>query len=331
MKLSIIIPAYNAEKTLVECVQSISSELPSENLVEIILINDGSKDNTDRISRELSKKNKFIKYIKNENHGVSYTRNIGIKMSTGDYVMFVDADDKLRVNWYKNIMDTINTRKNPADIYYFNNNINSKTYNKTDMILEIVGMKNSLKYLSAPWSKLYKRSLLIKNNILFIDKIINGEDTLFNLECINKCKSYKLIKKGIYSYRISPFSATQSFNEKIFDSDINFHNNLKKILDLYPSKGNQAICNYLLYNAIFIISQRISYNKTYNRDTKGHYEKLSKYPYSKALIPQGINVFKILIVNLIRKRAYFFVYNIFKAKRVLKIRGAKHEEYFIEI
>ena len=331
MKLSIIIPAYNAEKTLTECVQSILSELPSQNMIEVILINDGSKDKTDKICRELSKKNKFIKYIKNDNHGVSCTRNIGIKKATGDYVMFVDADDKLCINWYKNIMNTINRGKNTVDIYYFNTNIDYETYNKTNMILEIVGIKNRLKYISAPWSKLYKRSLLIENNILFVDNIINGEDMLFNLECINKCKSYKLIKKGIYSYRISPFSATQSFNENIFESDINFHNNLEKILNLNSSKINQVICNYLLYNAIFTIAQRISCNKKYNAHTKEYYKKLLKSPYSNALTPKNIKGSKKLIVNLIRKRAYFFVYNIFQMKRALKIRVSKQEEYFIEI
>ena len=101
---SLIIPAYNAEKYISNCIQSILSQNFSKKKYEIIIINDASKDKTQRICNKFKKKNKFIKVLNNKkNLGVSSSRNLGVKSASGKYVIFVDSDDSIKKNSLKNL------------------------------------------------------------------------------------------------------------------------------------------------------------------------------------------------------------------------------------
>lgn len=112
IKVSVIIPAYNAEKYIKMTVESIINQTLKE--IEVIIINDGSTDNTLSIINELEKKDDRIIIINNENKGVSYSRNIGIKKSRGEYLAFIDADDWIEKNYLK---DTYNiAEKQELDI-----------------------------------------------------------------------------------------------------------------------------------------------------------------------------------------------------------------------
>ena len=328
IKLSIIIPIYNAENYIEDCMKSILDEIDNQTEIEVIMINDGSTDNSDKICNELNKNNKVVRYIKQSNKGVAQTRNRGIKEANGNYIMFVDADDKMTKNWYKNIMSNINDE---ADIYYFQSSIFPKNYDKPDIIFEIVDIKHNLQYMAAPWSKIYKREFLIKNKILFPANIINGEDMLFNIQCIQNCNTFKEISHGIYAYRISPFSATHRFDDKIFDSDLKFHKILNKILNLKNTPSKEMITNYLLYNAIYTLAERISYSTKYNITIKKYLKKLLQFPYKDANTPKNIPIKKKIIVCLIRAHCFLLVYNIFNLKRYLKSKTNYNEEYFINL
>ena len=100
-KVSIIVPAYNAEKNIEQCINSIENQTYKD--IEIIIINDGSKDNTQKISENLKKIYKNIIVVNQENKGVSQSRNTGIDKATGEYIMFVDSDDFIE----KNMIETI--------------------------------------------------------------------------------------------------------------------------------------------------------------------------------------------------------------------------------
>lgn len=99
-KISVIIPVYNAEKTLEKCVESVEKNKAN---LELILVNDGSIDGSDKIVQKLKEKYSNIQYIKKENGGLSDARNIGIEKATGDYISFVDSDDYIDEKLYKNL------------------------------------------------------------------------------------------------------------------------------------------------------------------------------------------------------------------------------------
>ena len=111
MKLSIVIPIYNAEKYIEECLASILPEMDDE--IELLLIDDGSTDSSYNVIQRYEKSN--IRILHHENHGVSYTRNRGIAEAAGTYIMFVDADDRLSPGWSKVVLKEC-ARK--ADVIY---------------------------------------------------------------------------------------------------------------------------------------------------------------------------------------------------------------------
>ena len=115
-KISIIVPVYNAEKYLVECLNSLVEQTYKN--IEIILIDDGSIDNSAKICDEYAKKDERIKVVHQKNSGVSVARNNGLDMHTGDYVMFVDSDDWIELNTCEILINNIIS--NDKDILIYN-------------------------------------------------------------------------------------------------------------------------------------------------------------------------------------------------------------------
>ena len=217
MKLSIIIPVYNGEKYIGPCLSSILDNDYFD--YELIIINDGSTDNSKKIIENIA--DNRIKLFNNRNYGVSYSRNYGIEKASGKYIMFVDADDFLDTQWHSKVLCQL---KND-DIYIFSNK--NVSDNKKILSRQIVGVNGDGIMIAAPFSKIYKKSLLQEKNIRFNEKIINGEDMLFNLKSIKECNTLKIINLSFYKYRINFGSATKSFNEQILESDKEFQWELK--------------------------------------------------------------------------------------------------------
>ena len=135
MKLSIIIPVYNAAKFLKECMDSIVLEINDQ--IEVLLLDDGSQDKSYELIKNYE--NSQIRVFHHENHGVSYTRNRGIQEAQGDYIMFVDADDKLCSGWCQVVMQAIKKRSN---IIYFGQSA-CVLPKKEDIIYGIFGIRTS--------------------------------------------------------------------------------------------------------------------------------------------------------------------------------------------
>ncbi|MBO6271731.1 glycosyltransferase family 2 protein [bacterium] len=165
--MSIIIPVFNAEKTISKCLNSILKQVYKN--WECIIINDGSTDNSLAICKEYQNKDKRFKIFTTENKGVSAARNKGIKESTGEYICFVDADDTLN----QNKLDICYKLSylNDADIVYHsinvfvNNNFKTIWDNTYEGIIDIDNIVNIQYYFSNVLTKLYKASLIKDNNI----------------------------------------------------------------------------------------------------------------------------------------------------------------------
>lgn len=227
MKLSIIIPIYNAEHYLEECIESILPEM-KEN-IELLLIDDGSTDSSYDIVKRYEKSNICI--LHHENHGVSYTRNRGIAESTGTYIMFVDADDRLLPGWSKVVLKDCASK---ADVIYFSQKIAGphEEIKKIDIVHGIFGIVDgsNLGNMSSPCSKLYRREFLLQKQIQFDTKLINGEDGLFNLEVILKAEKYELYQKSFYQYRIYIGSSSKRYSERFFESNLRYFSLGEKLL-----------------------------------------------------------------------------------------------------
>ena len=255
-KLSIIIPAYNAEQYIKQCLDSIlQNSKESLSKTEIIVINDGSTDNTLKILESYNH-HKNIKIHTTKNQGVSAARNLGISLAKGEWVTFIDADDTVNSNFSKVVSLVENSRSS----FIIFSNYDIETTDKK--ILTTQTLQSSM-YLSGPWSKVYNRQFLVKHKILFEKDILMGEDMLFNLEVIQNSDAIESYKMGFYNYRQNNNSATRRFNQKIIESDKNFYKKLEKIL-IKPHAPQEEMVQ-LIQNeksrAVLSLLTRISYSR----------------------------------------------------------------------
>lgn len=324
-KLSIIIPIYNGEKFIIKCINSIIKELDDK--IEVLLINDGSTDSSETICKKFISKN--VKLISNSNHGVSYSRNNGIDLSIGEYIMFLDIDDYLSNGWRKKIFDVID--KNDFDVAFFSKEYTVLSeYNKEILIQSIFGVSNNVKWISTPWSKVFKRKFLLKNKIYFTPGIINGEDMLFNAKVLINTDNYLFKNENIYNYRIVNTSVTKSFNNNIFDSDIKFQEELIKILST-SNINFDKISKHCIQNALIMFIRKISMVKLKN--SKQFFYIFKQEPY-QSYINSKNNVYESFknkfFIKLLKIKKYKFTIIIMKIFRTIKQRKTK-KEYFIKI
>ena len=213
IKISIVVPVYNAEKYLDECITSILNQ--TYNNFELILINDGSIDNSLEICNKYSLGDNRIKVINKINEGVSRARNIGIEVSTGDYLMFVDSDDTIQKNSLDIIVDNI--KKYSSDILifglahynFYNESIISSSIRmwNEEAILSIDDFKNNFRFLFntldlfSSCNKCFNLHTIKKNNIRFDEEVVVYEDFLFNINVFEVIDTISNIPSVLYNYR----------------------------------------------------------------------------------------------------------------------------------
>lgn len=221
--LSIIIPIYNAEKYLNECIKSICNQEIKN--IEIILINDGSTDKSHKICEKYVKIDSRIVYIKNKNQGCSITRNLGINIAKGKYITFVDSDD-----WYTStqfLKDIIQKMElNKIEILVFGIERIFKNGKREQILpIEIKDKKkiyDQKKIFNSPCNKIYLKSLIKEQNIYFPEKSHMGEDMIFNLKVLYFVEKIHIVEKIYYFYRNHDESVSYKL-EKAFDIYIAFN------------------------------------------------------------------------------------------------------------
>lgn len=205
VKVSIIIPAYNVEKYILKCINSLLEQTEKE--IEIIVVDDGSKDKTNLIVKEIIKKHANIVLIEQENKGVSAARNTGLQNAKGKYTMFIDADDWLEKDAIENLYKTAETesyelirfekvielpyKRVASNPIFEEENITPQDLQKK--FLE-VGSLNSV-CLNFTLSKLIQ-----DNKIVFNDNLKFAEDMIFTLDLITKAKNVKYLPNAYYHY-----------------------------------------------------------------------------------------------------------------------------------
>ena len=196
--ISIIIPIYNAEKYISKCLDSLINQTYTN--IEIICVNDGSTDNSLMELNKYANIDRRIKIINTDNKGVSCARNLGLKNASGDYVLFVDADDWLDLNACNILNQALNNSQ--YDLLFFNF---IKVYGKQHIkknISKIVNKSNHKNIYSNALMKCccFKREFLEKNNILFLENISISEDNIFVLCCLFSNPQIKVICDYLYFY-----------------------------------------------------------------------------------------------------------------------------------
>lgn len=212
--VSVIVPVYNVEKYISRCVESILQQEHSN--IEVILVNDGSKDNSGKIIDGYKAKDKRVTVIHQSNMGVSAARNAGLKKANGKYVMFVDGDDYVEqdyVSYFLSIVLDNNLLMAVGKEFYSVDSSEQteddvKIYPAEKIIEDIyIGTVNV-----AVWNKIYDRTFLVNNNIFFDKNIWYGEGMLFNIKCLQYADNVAVGKRKVYHQVYNPNSAMRKFN-----------------------------------------------------------------------------------------------------------------------
>ncbi len=251
--LSIIVPVYNASKYLKSTLDSISNQTYGN--IEVLLIDDGSTDDSPELCLEMTKKDSRFKYYRTENGGPSKARNLGIKLAQGEYIGFCDSDDLLDHSMYSlliNYLENNNSDIALCDIYSERNNGNfgfpwkdgtvfSNNDIYTQVIAAMVGVlpEEEDNKIIPVWGSvvrgLYKREIIIKNKIRFPKDIHFAEDLIFSLNYLMKAKKIVICNYSLYYYKDNKNSIMNSF----FNYKIGMFNDRKKLIEYIYS----IICN----------------------------------------------------------------------------------------
>lgn len=316
MDLSIIIPVFNTDiECFKRCINSISFKKIK---YEIIVVDDGSNyDFNQEYSRFINElKSKNIRIIKKENGGVSSARNIGIKESNGEYIMFVDSDDILF-----SIRMELDKLDKEYDVLLFDKSyvVDNKEYIKKELPFDSGEIEiNDIFYqiiehdrCHSPVAKLLKRSFLLQNKLRFDENMIQGEDALFNINIFNNKPSVYYISESIYGYYFDEVTSNNRWinkTEQVFNNYKYVLNAKEMLIELLPNTKRQELYSYLYKNFInYFFQYGIELSKFKN--TKAYYTRVK--PFLIDTLPSNI---KMNFSTTIKKRIVFLnsklVYNI---------------------
>lgn len=205
---SIIVPIYNVESYLDKCIQSVLSQTYQD--FELILVDDGSKDSSGMICDRFAQQDARIKVIHKQNAGVSVARNVGIEQAGGEYVCFIDSDDWIENDYLQKVNDNISD----FDILFFGSvwhyedgssrslSIQAGQYREStqDAISSLLVNDIDINYFGFTWNKIFRRDIIERCHIRFVEGLAISEDEVFTLAYCNHIRSLKIIEAPLYHY-----------------------------------------------------------------------------------------------------------------------------------
>ncbi len=323
-KISIIVPIYNAEKFLHKCINSILCQTFSD--FELILVDDGSPDNSGKICDEYERRDHRVTVIHKKNGGVSSARNAGIEVAKGEYICFVDSDDYVERDYIECLVNTKSKYPNIKNIwcsFYVlsdSEDIKVNSYESGNSGKVIVVSKKQImtiheKWLTPmPWNKLYEAEIIKCNNIKMDEELSLGEDFIFNIEYIDFANSddILIINKPLVYYKSDN---ENSLDNKYYKNLLQIYQKINSQLKKYLLKWNadeEEIKKY--YNTVYFSYERILKNTMSRNNSDSFYKKI-KYNNSIIKSDEFNNCIKNMQYNLpvvlktsYKIKNYYFIY-----------------------
>lgn len=272
--ISVIVPVYNTEKYLERCIKSIINQSYKD--LEIVLINDGSTDNSLAVCNTFAEKDKRIKVYSFSNAGVSHARNFGIQHAHGEYIYFVDSDDEVENDGIQKMVDSFESNCEFVIAGYNeiepNENFVKKTWgqrkiNKYEAMNSVLDENGVGGYL---WNKLFRSTIIKKNNLKFDDNIYVWEDVLFVMQYLVNCENIQLISDSVYKYCRRTGSAVEfsKFTPKLY-SQIDAIQKIQEIT--YSNKSLHELLEYRKIRCCLGLLRSMGLGKEID---KGHVNKI---------------------------------------------------------
>ncbi len=295
--VSIIIPAYNVDNYLEECVHSLLCQTYKN--YEVIIIDDGSTDNTYTVGRRLTDESANVKLFRQENQGVSIARNAGIQKANGEFVVFVDADDIVAPQYIETLVEC--AKRSDMGMVGFTSerekiatkvNMNIVDICASDMMESILCGTNYDGYL---WNKIFLKKIIEDNNLKFQKNIVVWEDLLFVVQYLKKCDKVSILDEMLYYYRYREGSAVNNTRIDKYRSKYEVMTEIKKKNFSYSCQSQKRI-SCLYFQTMFSYLNRIPVRE--NKSNKLA-EILSKVDVVELLRQKNINfLFKFLYLKI---------------------------------
>lgn len=342
-KVSVIIPIYNVEKYLARCMDSLLNQTLED--IEIIMVDDGSTDNSPMMCDEYEKKDKRVKVVHKKNNGLGMARNSGLEIANGQYVAFIDSDDFIDRNAFKEMYEVAKLYE--ADMCmagYYQFNTKDGTSNKIELFKETKVFNAdevksiSYKMVGAPpeaisdeyfgmsvWKNLYSLDLLKKTNMLFCsEREFVSEDAIFHLSLVPKMNTIVTLNNCYYYYcNNNDVSLSSTFRDGKFDEYKKLYMKEIELLSKYNilEDGKFYIARMFLGNirnhmkqlscSGYSVKKRLDIVKTITNDPLLQ-EVLSWYPYNKN--PRAQRLFS----TVLKKKILFLIIVFAKLQAVRK-------------
>lgn len=307
MKYSVIIPAYNSEKTIKRCIDSIASQNRPD--VEIIVINDGSTDKTEIICKALQTEYPNIIYLYKENGGVSSARNSGLEAATGEYVMFVDSDDYVDNNCFDTIDRYIGSN---ADFYQFGFSIAESGIVKeprefSECHVDTLSKKEvfisdgvATRSVNSPWAKIYKTKIITEHNLKFCKSLSIGEDLTFVFTFLLFADKIERLTEKIYFADVgNEDSLSRKYRENLSEQLISVYDNILEALKKANTESeiiNRSL-SWLFYRNAYSVANDISRSSLEFKERRKKLKDMCNSFNSKKVVPIGFKC-KIIAVPI---------------------------------
>lgn len=321
--ITIIVPVYNAEKTLNRCIESILSQTFLD--WELLLIDDGSTDRSGELCDEYASKDQRIKVFHKKNGGVSSARNIGLDHAKGEWITFVDADDYVKESYLTNLWEHSQKQVDLVISYaeiHNGDDIQKESYSSKfvdDTNFESMFIENEMNWHTSPWSKLYKRSIIDQHHLRFCEGMYIGEDAVF-------LYSYMLYSNKIYIshdtdycyFAYNPSSLTKRVNS--LASETLAYNQIRTIVEslIFQKSIKNSIALKKLYWLIASYQRRILnalYHNKIQKQTRLSILRNTDWNYYIKHIYSNSPKEKILIALL--KKHFYKLYDLVRTLAVL--------------
>ncbi len=290
-KISVIVPVYNAERFLERCTDSILNQTYTD--IELILVNDGSKDNSLELCKKIAEKDSRVVVIDKPNGGAASARNKGIDAATGEFIGFCDADDYLDTDMYQillgvlkeNNLDMVDSLSKVFDekgnlLYSEDNSRNLKIVSSEDYIKSIFSREGNVSLCT----RLF-RSSLIKN--IQIPEGRRVEDFYFIIECLTKTSHNATYSYPFYNYMTTPSSVTHKATGSIYLDALYFYDLALKLLEnknisMQTEKTYYLLKMYYLLSISITRDERKKYSselKLCKKSLRTHFKDIKNTPY----------------------------------------------------
>lgn len=340
--VSIIVPVYNAKDSLHYCMNSILNQ--SYKRLEVILVNDGSTDGSREICDLYALTDHRVKVIHQQNKGPSHARNKGIRIATGDYIQFVDADDHIHLQMTETLVNAIAEHTQFIICGYQTIDINKNRTITKKYIPSLHGkyqMEDFMPYfgelykdllIPSPCNKLYNAHLIHQEKITFVENLNYGEDLLFNLTYLSRCQSVQIIPEQLYNYFItSKQSLSRKFHENLVENQQILHKKVKSFLlehDSYTDK-NKHFMNIIYADQVVIALNNLFHiNSTYTPEQRK--EQIITIISSKQLITSNDFFRGSLQAKIIGKMIKYnlnnVIYYFFHCKQIMRYLLKRNKE-----